>query len=162
MFTKLLAGGALAAALFAVAPRPQSTPAPMTAAYSSLADTILAVKATEANFVRSLLDGHHHAAAAYIERGEYQKAAAEMALFANEGDNAIGGVRKRLLEGGHHHNADGEAKGVYEPGYVIVTREAKAKALALSAKMRGAGGADAAKGVWTEFESVAKGLMKAN
>ena len=56
-------------------------------------------------------------------------AAAELALFANEGDNAIGGVRKKLLEGGHHFNAAGEEAGVYEDGYVIVTREAKAAIL---------------------------------
>ena len=136
MFTKLLAGGAFAATLLVVAPRPQSTPAPMVATYGALADAILAVKRTEANFVRSLLDGHYHAAASYSGRGDFQKAAAEMALFANEGDNAIGGVRKRLLEGGHHHNAEGESKGIYEPGYVIITREAKEKALGLSAEMR--------------------------
>ena len=161
MLKTLLAGGAVAATLVATTPRTQSTPPPMVATYSSIADAILAVKASEENFMRSLLDGHYHAAAAYVGRGELQKAAAEMALFANEGDNAIGGVRKRLLEGGHHHNAEGEAKGIYEPGYVVVTRAAKEKGLALSAKMRAADAA-AAKGVWSEFEAVAGPLMKAD
>ncbi len=41
-----------------------------------------------------------------------------MALFANEGDNAIAGIRKRLVEGGHHHNAAGEEQGIFEEGYV--------------------------------------------
>lgn len=162
MFTKLLAAGALAATLMAVAPQPQTTPAPTTATYASLADAILAIKNTEANFVRSLLNGHYQAADALMQRGNFQEAAAEMALFANEGDNAIGGVRKRLLEGGHHHNADGEAKGVYEPGYVVVTRKAKATALGLSAKMRSAGDAGAARRVWGEFTAVASALLRAD
>ena len=34
-------------------------------------------------------------------------------------------VRKTLLEGGHHHNAAGEQQGIYDEGYVIVTRAAK-------------------------------------
>jgi hypothetical protein len=165
MFTKILVGGALAATVFAVHPRPQSpqmgTPAPMVATYDSLADAILAVKATESNLVRSLLASHYDAAQAAVQSGNYQKAAAEMALFANEGDNAVGGVRKRLLEGGHHHNAEGEAKGIYEPGYVIVTREAKQKALALSAEMRSAGDAATAQSLWGDFEKVAAPLMKA-
>ena len=159
MLTKLLTGGALAATLLVAVPRPQGTPAPMAATYSSLADAILALKATEAGFVHALLDGHYHAAAAYVGRGDFGKAAAEMALFANEGDNAIGGVRKRLVEGGHHHHADAEAEGIYEPGYVVVTREAKAQGLALSAKMRGAGDATAAKAVWAEFEALAERLQ---
>ena len=160
MLSKLLVSGALATTLISVVPRSQSTPAPMVATYDSLANAILAIKRTEADYVRSLLDGHYHAASAYAGREEFGKAAAEMALFANEGDNAIGGVRKRLLEGGHHHNADGEAKGIYEPGYVIITREAKSQALALSAEMRGVSDAAAAKSVWGKFEAIAGPLLK--
>ena len=77
-----------------------------------------------------------HAAQAYMERAEPARAAAEMALFANEGDNAIGGVRKRLLEGGHHFNAAGEDAGEYDEGYVIVTRKARGKILDLSKAVR--------------------------
>ncbi len=34
-------------------------------------------------------------------------------------------IRKRLLDGGHHHNAAGEAQGIFDEGFVIVTKEAK-------------------------------------
>lgn len=161
MFTKLLAGSALLAALTTFVPSPpQATPAPMVATYDTLADAILAIKHTEANLVRSLLQGHHSAALACVSRGDFQAASAEMALFASEGDNSIGGVRKRLLDGGHHHNAAGEAKGLYEPGFVVITRDAKAKALALSARMRSAPDAAASRLVWEEFEALAAPLVK--
>ncbi len=129
------------------------------ATYDSLADTILAVKRTEANFVRSLLDGHRHGAMAYMRAKDYERAAAEMALFGNEGDNAIGGVRKRLLEGGHHHNAEGEAKGIYEPGYVVVTKKAKMQALAASAALRRARTDAERKEAWQQFLTVANSLL---
>jgi hypothetical protein len=151
--------GALAAALFLVAPT-QETPKPMVACYSSLADSILSLKRTEADFVRSMLDGHYQLAARRMESGEYALAAAEMSLFANEGDNAIGGVRKRLLEGGHHHNADGEAKGVYEPGFVIVTREAKQKALEDATALRQAKGEEQRQMAWKDFEALAERLVQ--
>ena len=159
MITKLLAGGALAATLLVVAPRPQTTPPAMAATYDSLADAILAIKSTEANFVHSLLDGHYHAAAAYAGREDFQKAAAEMALFANEGDNTIGGVRKRLVEGGHHHNAEGEAKGIYEPGYVVVTSEAKKKILELSRAMRQTDDDAKRQAIWKQFSDIAAKLL---
>jgi len=89
---------------------------------------------------------------------DYEKSAAEMALFANEGDNAIAGVRKRLLEGGHHHNADGEAKGIYEPGYVIVTKKAKQKILAASSALRSAKDDAARKAAWEAFVEAADSL----
>ena len=136
----------------------QETPKSMAATYSSLADAILAVKKTEANFVRSLLNGHAHGAKAYFMAGEYDKSAAEMALFANEGDNAVAGVRKRLLEGGHHHNAEGEAKGIYEPGFVIVTKKAKMAILAASAAMRTAKDGAARKAAWDAFAKAADPL----
>jgi hypothetical protein len=136
----------------------QETPAPMVDTYDSLADAILAVKATEANFVRGMLDGHRHGAHSYFMAKDYEKAAAEMALFANEGDNAIAGVRKRLLEGGHHHNADGEAKGIYEPGYVIVTKKAKQQILAASSALRAAKDDAARKAAWDAFAEAADSL----
>jgi len=138
----------------------QETPKPMVACYDSLADAILAVKQTEADFVLSLLDGHFHAAQAFVTRGDGARASAEMALFANEGDNAIGGVRKRLLEGGHHHNAEGEAKGIYEPGFVVVTRDAKQKALEAAAAMRQAQDEGARKRAWDAFAAVAHELTQ--
>ena len=136
----------------------QETPPPVVDAYASLADTILAVRQAEADFVRSLLDGHHHAAEILARQGEWQGAAAQVALFANEGDNAVGGVRKRLLEGGHHFNADGEEKGIYEPGYVIVTREAKEELLAIAKTLR-QGDDDAREKAWDEFATIAKKLL---
>lgn len=137
----------------------QQTPPSMVASYDSLADAILALRTMESDFVRALLDGHRHGAEAYMMRGDFAKAAAEIALFANEGDNAVGGVRKRLLEGGHHHNAAGEEKGIYEPGFVIVTREAKEKALAASAAMRKAGTKEEAQAAWADFVAVADPLL---
>ena len=137
----------------------QETPKNTVDAYDSLADAILAVKRTEASFVRSMLDGHRHGAAAYMRAGDYERTAAEMALFANEGDNAVGGVRKRLLEGGHHHNADGEAKGIYEPGYVIVTKKAKQRALAASTALRRAQTDAERKEAWQQFLEIADSLL---
>ena len=123
-----------------------ATPPALVATYGSLADAILAVKATEANLVRAMLDGGHaHAKAllaqarAAIDAGKKDEAkvhieslAALVAQLGAEGDNAVAGVRKRLLDGGHHHNAEGEKQGLYEPGYVIVTKAAKANLLAAS------------------------------
>ena len=86
--------------------------------------------------------------------------AAAMALFANEGDNKIGGIRKRLLEGGHHHNAEGEAKGVYEAGYVIVTKKAKKAALRASADMQAANDAAGRREAWKAFKAAAEPLLK--
>ena len=138
----------------------QETPKSTVDTYDALADAILAVKRTEENFVRSLLDGHRHGAEAYMRAGDFRSAAAEIALFANEGDNAIGGVRKRLLEGGHHHNADGEAKGIYDPGFVIVTRKAKQQALAASAALLAAKTDEERSKAWQQFVAVADSLQK--
>jgi hypothetical protein len=139
---------------------PQQTPKSTAAAYGALADTILAVKHTEAEFVRAMLANHFRVAREFAAHGDSEKAAAEIALFANEGDNAIGGVRKRLLEGGHHHNADGEAKGVFEPGFVIVTRKAKEDAMAASAAMRQAKTEAERKQAWERFVAIATPLVK--
>jgi hypothetical protein len=127
----------------------------MVESYEALADTILAVRRAEANLVRALLDGHRHAAEAAVSRGDHAAAAAHVALFANEGDNAIGGVRKRLLEGGHHFNAEGEDKGIYEEGYVVVTREAKKRGLDIAKALRSATTDDARKAAWDEFTALA-------
>lgn len=148
---------ALGALGFAAA---QETPKTAAAAYASLADSILAVKRTEADFVRMMLDGHYRAAQEHTTRGDAERASAEIALFANEGDNAIGGVRKRLLEGGHHHNAAGEAQGIYEPGFVVVTRKAKEEALAISASMRQAKSEADRKQAWDRFAAVAAPLLR--
>jgi len=139
----------------------QETPKTMVESYEALADTILAVRRAEAGLVRALLDGHRHAAEAAVQRGDHEAAAAHIALFANEGDNAIGGVRKRLLEGGHHFNAEGEDKGVYEEGYVVVTREAKKKGLEIAKAMRSATTDDARKAAWNDFAALADEVLGA-
>lgn len=159
MFLKILVATAALGALWTAAPAPQQTPKGMTAAYSSLADTILAVKQAEEDYVRSVIDGHFHAASMYAEHAQWNEVAAEMALFASEGDNAMAGVRKKLLDGGHHHHADGEAKGVYEPGFVIITRTVKTEALAAAAAMRKATTDVEHKAAWKTFTGLAEGLL---
>ena len=139
----------------------QATPAAVVDAYESLADVILGARAMETSLVRAVLDGHRRAAEAKFKSGDFAAAAAEMALFANEGDNAVGGVRKRLIEGGHHHNAAGEEKGIYEPGYVIVTRTAKQAALQASANLRKATADAERQAAWAEFAKVADALTAA-
>ncbi|MFI5402618.1 MAG: hypothetical protein ACHQ1G_06745, partial [Planctomycetota bacterium] len=116
----------------------QETPRPEVDTYNAIADAILATKHAETGIVKTILDGHLHAAMAAAKSNNHEAAAANMALFANEGDNAVGGIRKRLLEGGHHHNAEGEAKGVYEEGYVIVTKAQTRNAMEASASLRSA------------------------
>lgn len=138
----------------------QETPKSMVETYDALADSILALKRVEEHFVRSMLDGHRHGAEAYMKAGDYRRAAAEIALFASEGDNAIGGVRKRLVEGGHHHHADGEAKGLYDPGFVVVTRKAKQQALAASAALLAAKTDEERNKAWQQFVAVADSLNK--
>ena len=150
----------LTSTLLAVPALAQQTPPAMVKSYDTLAGIILSMRTMEADFVRAVLEGHRHAASTLFERGDFSGAAAQMALFASEGDNAMGGVRKRLLQGGHHHHAAAEAKGVYEPGYVIVTRDAKQKVLAASAALRQAK-TDAERGqAWKTFDAIAGGLMK--
>jgi len=113
------------------------TPAELVATYEALADTILAADKAEEGLVEAILaTTYAHAAtlkqqveskvkAGETPRTELENLAALVSQLGNEGDSAIAGVRKRLVEGGHHHNAKGEEKGVYDEGYVIVTRAAK-------------------------------------
>jgi hypothetical protein len=143
-------------ALMAMPSVAQKTPASMVAAYDSLAKIILNVRQAEEDLVRAMLDGHLHGAEALMKQGKYEAAAAEMALFANEGDNAIAGIRKRLVEGGHHHNAAGEEQGIYEEGYVLVTREARKQMLASSTAMRQAKDDVAREAAWKDFAAVAQ------
>jgi len=162
------------------APAVTGTPVELVATYSSLADTILAVKATEDSLVRSILavgyaqaEQQMQAARAAIAvkdmvgaKVAIEAAAAFVAQLASEGDNAVAAVRKRLLEGGHHHNAAGEAQGLYEPGYVVVTRDAKkallgaSRAIAMVASAPDAGALDAAwlpvEGTWLALAKVTR------
>ena len=150
----------LVVSLPAAAQQP-ATPANIVEAYDALANSILALDRAEEEIVRAILAGHRDAASAHTGKGEWEKAAAEVALFANEGDNAVGGIRKRLLEGGHHHNAAGEAAGVYEPGYVIVTKQAKQRGLAIASALRQAKSAEERNQAWSDFEALAKEVLRA-
>ena len=154
MKRSLVLGGTLviAAASFALGAQTRKS---LVATYDSIADTILGANKAEHNVVVAIIEGHHAAAWRAFEAGKFDESAAEMALFANEGDNAVGGIRKRLLEGGHHHNAEGEEKGVYEAGFVVVTKDQKTKLLAASAALQAAGDEGGRKAAWASFNAVA-------
>ncbi|HKQ60198.1 MAG TPA: hypothetical protein VJS92_02865 [Candidatus Polarisedimenticolaceae bacterium] len=119
------------------AAEPTATPAPFVDTYNSIADVILAADKGEWNIVHAILAStYSHAegvmarAESKMKAGQDAKAETEMlaalvAQLGNEGDNAVAGVRKRLVQGGHHHNSEGEAKGIYDEGFVIITRAAK-------------------------------------
>jgi hypothetical protein len=172
-------------AAVALAPLPASaqalpspaTPAELVATYRSLADGILALKRTEEDLCRSILAAAHaHGrvelvrAQTAIKAGDAKAAqaaveglAAAVGQIATEGDNAVAGVRKKLLDGGHHHNAAGESQGLFDEGFVIVTRAAKAKLLASSraiGQMAGAPKADALEAEWRKVEAVVDELLK--
>lgn len=149
------------------APAP-ATPAEMVATYDSLADVILGAKKTEANLVRSILAASY--AHAQVELGRALKAikandpkgaqlaienlAADVGQLGTEGDAAVAAVRKRLVEGGHHHHADGEAKGIYDEGFVVVTRAAKQALLDASRAIGQSARAPKAETLDTEWKKV--------
>jgi hypothetical protein len=119
------------------AERPVATPSALVDTYDSLANAILATKKTEWNLVHSILaTTYRHAEGTYAQalakikagqdaRKEVEQLAALVSQIANEGDASVAAIRKRLLEAGHHHNAKGEEQGVYDEGFVIVTRAAR-------------------------------------
>lgn len=133
-----------------------TTDKPLVTTYDRIADGILAANHAETAIVRAILASHRNAGEAGAAAGKWDVAAENAALWANEGDNAVGGIRKRLLEGGHHHNAEGEAKGVFEAGYVVVTAEAKKKALTLVQTIQTAKDDGARKAAWSEFAKMAE------
>jgi hypothetical protein len=134
--------------------RTPATPAELVAAYDALADSILAGIKAEKKLVHAILaTSYAHAsveagrARAALKAGDTAAAKAAIESLATavghigtEGDNAVAGIRKRLLEGGHHANAEGEAQGTFDEGYVVVTKAAKkvfleaSQALAMSAR----------------------------
>ncbi len=164
----------LAAALSLAAPAQAapasaaSTPPELVTAYGSLADSILAVKKTEHDLVKSILAATYRhaeiamaAAKAAMAGGQNareatEKVAALVSQLGNEGDAAVAAVRTRLLEGGHHHNAEGEKQGIYDPGYVIITRTAKKAFLDSAMRIGKLAAAPDAKALESEWGQVTK------
>ena len=158
----LLGGGTF------LAEEPTATPPELVSAYDQLADTILAAKRTEWHMVQSILAttfNHAQGTFAVAQRklradkaasAEIEKLADLVSQLGNEGDAAVAAIRKRLIEGGHHHNAKGEEEGVYDEGFVIVTRQAKKVFLDAAGSIgRMASSADAGK-LEAEWDKVAK------
>jgi len=126
---------------------PPGTPPDLVNTYNTLADVILAAKTSEANLVRSILAATYRhgeatlaAARERIQAGQdarvtVEKLATLVSQLGNEGDAAVAAIRKRLLEGGHHHNAEGEAHGIYDEGFVIVTKASKKVFLDLAGRI---------------------------
>jgi len=154
-----------------------ATPAEFVNTYESLADAILAVKKTETHLVLSILATTYGHAQAQLERarqalkaGDQKSARSAIedlatltAHLGTEGDNSVARVRKRLLEGGHHHNAEGEAKGIFDEGYVVVTKAAKKRFLDASRAiglLQGSPTADALEHEWKNVQSAWTDLMK--
>ncbi len=147
-----------------------ATPAEMVAAYDALADVILGANKSEEKLVRAILAATYGHAQAELGRARQalkagdaagakaalENLAAAVGQIGTEGDNAVAGVRKRLLEGGHHHNAAGEAQGIYDEGYVVVTKVGKqafldaSKAIAMLAREPKA---DAVEAEWKKVEA---------
>jgi hypothetical protein len=172
-------GSILVAAGFAprgAGPSP-ATPPEVVATYETLADGILALKKTESNLVTSFLAATHahakgklEAAQAALKAGDRDGAQADVedlatlvAHLGTEGDNSVARVRKRLLEGGHHHNAEGEAKGIYDEGFVVVTRAAKKRFLDASRAiglLKGSPSADGLEREWKNVQSAWMELLK--
>ena len=143
-----------------------STPAEIVTTYNSLADAILSVKKTEHDLVMAMLAGtYRHAearmnqvsaklAAGQPAKEDVEAVAALVAQIGNEGDNSVAGVRKRLLDGGHHHNAAGEQQGIFDAGFVIVTKEAKKAFLGSAVAIGKMTASPTAAGLVTEWENV--------
>lgn len=176
--TLLVAVAAAApAALAQPAGAPPATPPDLVATYTSIADMILSAKKVEAAVVRSILEstyGHANAALARAKgamkagdakatQAAVESLAGYVGQLATEGDAAVAGIRKRLLEGGHHHNAKGEQQGIYEEGYVVVTRAAKTAFLEASralGQIAQKPAEDALAREWSKVESTWAGLKK--
>lgn len=154
-----------------------TTPPQLVATYEDLADAILAVKQTERNLVESILAmTYGHAAAVYADTDAKLKAgqgattqietlAALVSQLGNEGDAAVAAIRKRLVEGGHIHHSSAEEQKVWDPGFVVVTKEAKKvflDAAAAIGKMAAKPDAAALKAEWGKVAKQYAALNEAN
>lgn len=151
------------------------TPPELVGAYDSLADSILAIKMTERHMVESILAttfSHAQATLGAIKSkvgagqdvsAEVEKLADLVSQLGNEGDAAVAAIRKRLVEGGHHHNAKGEKDGLYDEGFVIVTRDAKKALLGAAGNIAKLGGSPSISKLdaeWTFIAERYKSLVK--
>jgi hypothetical protein len=107
--------------------------------YSEHATTLLSVKETEELVVKEICadafrQATHHLSLATkavgannreAAMGYLEGAAGATSLLANEGDKAVAAIRNRLLEGGHHHHATPEIAAKYDPGFVVIKKDAK-------------------------------------
>jgi len=144
------------APLTSIASSKSNPAAPGAAVYQKIADTILAANEAEEAVVRAILHAERDAAMAALERAASKTGTVEdmttagdrIGDFATEGGAAVEPIRNRLLQGGHHHNADDTGpEAVYDEGYVVLTRKLKQEALELakrSAKCGSASKLDAA------------------
>jgi len=152
--------------------RAPATPPEMVTAYDALADAILGANKAERKLVIAILAatyGHAQSELARARqalkandpaaRAAIENLATAVGQLGTEGDNAVAGVRKRLLDGGHHANATGEAQGIYDQGYVVVTKVAKqaflgsSRALAMLAR---APKAESLEAEWKKVEAAWK------
>lgn len=157
----------------AAAASPTDTPAEMVATYSSLADGILALKQTEHNMVLAILAGAYNHAQGIVasleaaggkdlDKSKIEALAALVAQLGNEGDASVAAIRKRLLDGGHHHHSNDGDDGMYDEGFVIVTKKAKQAFLGASqaiAKMAGSSDMKALKEQWKIVSSTYSSLV---
>ena len=147
---------------------PAATPGELVSTYETLADTILGAKKTEHNLVKAILaTTYRHAESTLAQAKDpkmssqdqsaaIERLAALVAHLGNEGDASIAGVRNRLLAGGHHHNAEGEKQGVFDEGFVIVTRAARKVFLDSAMRIGKLAASRDAKALDTEWAAVAK------
>ena len=85
---------------------------------------------------------------------DVEAVAALVSQLGYEGDNSVAAIRKRLLDGGHHHNAAGEAQGIYDEGFVIVTKEMKKSFLDSAVAIGKMTGSPTAAGLTAEWDKV--------
>lgn len=181
VFAALLTAAAVLAAgivSFARPPEPPpATPGELSATYGSIADVMIAAKKAEVGIVAGILDssyGHAQAriagAKAAMKGGNaagatdaVESVASLVGQMATEGDSSIAGIRKRLLDNGHHHHAKAEQQGIYDEGYVVVTKAAKtallesSKAFGVMAKAPTEGGLDKE---WARVQATYESLKK--
>jgi hypothetical protein len=146
---------ALSAAGQAGAAEPSSAMKSLADVYDRIASTLLAAKHAETAVVTSIIQHEHEQAQAALERAagggtadDLRAAAEHVGNIATEGGATVEPIRRRLLEGGVHHNADDTGPdATYDEGYVIVTKKQKQALLDLAkrcARQGESGRADAA------------------